>query len=64
MHSQRETLRDANEDGEPKFGGVLNKHLVRINVFRADQHVDFITFEVISAQSALPDDQSTWFQGN
>ena len=43
---------------------VLGRHSGGINILRADQHVDFVSFETIVSQSALPDDQNTWFQAN
>jgi prepilin-type processing-associated H-X9-DG protein len=43
---------------------ILDRHSGGINILRADQHVDFVSFEIIAAQSALPDDQNTWFQAN
>jgi len=43
---------------------ILDRHVSGVNILRADQHVDFVTFEEIERQSALPDDQNTWFQAN
>ena len=43
---------------------ILDRHSGGVNVLRADQHVDFVTFEAIAVQSALPDDQNTWFQAD
>ena len=43
---------------------ILDRHFGSVNVLRADQHVDFVSFEKIAAQSALPDSQNTWFQAN
>ena len=43
---------------------ILDRHSGAVNVLRADQHVDFVTFEAITAQSALSDNQNTWFQAN
>lgn len=43
---------------------ILDRHSGGVNVLRADQHVDFVIFEAIIAQSALSDDQNTWFQAN
>lgn len=43
---------------------ILDRHLGGVNVLRADQHVDFVSFESIAAQSALPQEQNTWFQSN
>ena len=41
---------------------ILDRHSVGVNVLRADQHVDFVTCDTIARQSALPDDQDTWFR--
>ena len=43
---------------------ILDRHSGGVNVLRADQRVDFVTFEAIIAQSALSDDQNAWFQPN
>jgi|ERR1017187_976731 prepilin-type N-terminal cleavage/methylation domain-containing protein/prepilin-type processing-associated H-X9-DG protein len=43
---------------------ILDRHSGGVNVLRADQHVDFVRFEAIATQAALPEDQNTWFQAN
>lgn len=41
---------------------ILDRHSGGVNILWADQHVVFISFEAIETQSALPNDQNTWFQ--
>jgi prepilin-type processing-associated H-X9-DG protein len=43
---------------------ILDRHGSGVNILWADQHVGFVTFEEISAQSTLPDVQNTWFQSD
>ncbi|MGD1019821.1 MAG: type II secretion system protein [Verrucomicrobiia bacterium] len=47
-----------------KVSSILGRHVGGVNILRADQHVDFVGFDVISTQSTLPDDQNSWFQAN
>jgi len=43
---------------------ILERHSGGVNILWADQHVTLVSFDSIAAQSALSDDQNTWFQAN
>ena len=43
---------------------ILDRHAGGVNILWADQHVTLVSFDTIAAQSALSDDQNSWFQAN
>jgi prepilin-type processing-associated H-X9-DG protein len=52
------------DDLKGMVSSILERHGGGVNVLWADQHVGFVPFDAVSAQSALPNDQNVWFQAN
>jgi prepilin-type processing-associated H-X9-DG protein len=51
-------------DLKAMVSSILGRHSGGVNVLWADQHANFVSFETITAQSALSDNENIWFQAN